>query len=122
MYVISAQSTLLEKVTRKWFCGLCSGSFDVKDDPYSGRLITEKTDKATQEQYVDNLNISKKLNIYYRRVLGQKILAVMTAYELTQENIHDRASICGTLVKKQRNQAILDTVDDGWWNVDHTQK
>lgn len=85
----------------------------MKDDPYSGRLITEKTDKATQEQYVDNLNISKKLNIYYRRVLGQKILAVMTAYELTQENIHDRASICGTLVKKQRNQAILDTVDDG---------
>jgi len=51
----------------KWFARFRTGNFDVKDEPRSGRSITEKSDeiivKVERDKHVSTVEIARELGI-----------------------------------------------------------
>ncbi|KAG5323495.1 SETMR methyltransferase, partial [Pseudoatta argentina] len=81
--VIYGEDTL----ARKWFARFRTRNFDVKDEPRSGRSITEKSDKITEkvkrDKHVSTVEIARELGIDHK-----------------VKNMMDRINICDTLDEK----------------------
>ena len=64
--------TLSKSAARKWFARFRTGNFDVKDEPRSGRLITEKSDKimkkVKRDKHVNTVEIARELGIDHKTV------------------------------------------------------
>jgi len=58
---IYGKDTLSKSAARKWFARFHAGNFDVKDEPHSGRSITEKSDeiivKVERDKHVSTVEI-----------------------------------------------------------------
>ena len=58
---IYGEDTLSKSAARKWFARFRAGNFDVKDEPRSGRSITEKSDeimvKVERDKHVSTVEI-----------------------------------------------------------------
>ena len=59
---IYGEDTLSKLAARKWFARFRTGNFDVKDEPRSGRPITEKSDeimiKVERDKHVSTMEIA----------------------------------------------------------------
>ena len=94
---IYGEDTLSKSTARKWFVRFHAGNFDVKDEPRSGRLITEKSDemvKIERDKHVSTVEIARELNIDHKTVLNhllkagyKKKLDVWVPHELSVKNM-----------------------------------
>jgi len=63
--------TLSKSAARKWFARFGAGNFDVKDEPRSGRPITEKSDEIiVKVERVSTVEIPRELGIDHKTVLN----------------------------------------------------
>jgi len=77
---------------RKWFARFRAGNFDVKDEPCSGRSITEKSDEImVKVERVSTVEIPRELGIDHKTVLNhlhkvgyKKKLDVWVPHELSR--------------------------------------
>jgi len=64
---IYGEDTLSKSAARKWFTHFRAGNFDVKDEPRSGRSITEKSDeimvKVERDKHVSTVEIARELGL-----------------------------------------------------------
>ncbi|GBP93783.1 Histone-lysine N-methyltransferase SETMAR [Eumeta japonica] len=62
------------RVARNWFKRLQSGNFDVKDEPRSGRPVTDKVDaileKVEQDRHINSYDIAEELWMDVKTVLS----------------------------------------------------
>ena len=117
-----------ERRTQEWFVRFCSGNFDVKDRPTSGRPVTEKVDEilqlVEQDRHVSCQEIANALRINHVTVWNHlkkadyaKKLDVWVPHELTQRNLIDRISISETLLKRNEIDPFLKQIitgDEKW--------
>jgi len=132
---IYGEDTLSKSAARKWFARFRAGNFDVKDEPRSGRSITEKSDeiivKVERDKYMSTVEIARKLGIDHKTVLNhlhkaryKKKLDVWMAHELSVRNMMDRINICDTLLKRNEIEPFLKRMitDDEKWIDNPTRK
>jgi len=130
------EDTLSKSAARKWFARFRAGNFDVKDEPRSGRSITEKSDeimiKVEHDKHVSTVEIARELSIDHKTVLnylheaGQKE-ARCFLHELSVRNMMDRINICDTLLKRNEIEPFLKriflkrmiTSDENWITYDN---
>ncbi|XP_011069255.1 PREDICTED: histone-lysine N-methyltransferase SETMAR-like [Acromyrmex echinatior] len=117
-----------ERRTQEWFVRFCSGNFDVKDRPRSGRPVIEKVDEilqlVKQDRHVSCQEIANALRINHMTVWSHlkktgyaKKLDVWVPHELTQRNLIDRISISKTLLKCNEIDPFLKQIitgDEKW--------
>ena len=88
----------------KRFARFRAGNFDVKDEPRSGRPITEKSDeimvKIERDKHVSTVEIARELGIDHKTILNhlhkagyKKKLDVWVPHELSVRNMMDRINI-----------------------------
>ena len=110
---IYGEDTLSKSAARKWFARFRAGNFDVKDEPHSGRPITEKSNeimvKVERDKHVSTVEIARELGIDHKTVLNhlhkagyKKKLDVCVLHELSVRNMMDRINICDTLLKRMK--------------------
>ena len=86
-----------KSAARKCFARFRSRNFNIKDQPRSGRPITEKSDaileKIQQDRHISNHDITYELNIHHQTVLNhlqkagfKKKLDVWGPHELSVKN------------------------------------
>ena len=67
IYAIYCEDTLSKSAARKWFARFHAGNFDMKDEPRSGRPITEKSNeiivKVERDKHVSTVEIARELGI-----------------------------------------------------------
>ena len=63
-----------KSAARKWFARFRTGNFNVKDEPRSGRPITEKSDEIMEkvecDKHVSTVEIARELGIDHKTVLN----------------------------------------------------
>jgi len=104
----------------------------VKDEPRSGRSITEKFDemvKVERDKHVSTVEIARELGIDHKTVLNhlykagyKKNLDVWVPHELSVRNMMDRINICDTLLKRNEIESFLKrmiTGDEKWITYDN---
>ncbi|KAG5324191.1 SETMR methyltransferase, partial [Acromyrmex heyeri] len=99
---IYGEDTLSKSAARKWFARFRTRNFDVKDEPRSGRPITEKSDEIMEKVERD------------KHVSTVEIASV--------KNIMDRINICDTLLKRNEIEPFLKrmiTGDEKWITYDN---
>ena len=69
IYAIYGEDTLSKSAARKWFARFRAGNFDVKDEPRSGRPITEIMVKVERDKHVSTVEIARELGIDHKTVL-----------------------------------------------------
>jgi len=89
----------------------------VKDEPRSGRSITEKSDeimiKIEHDKHVSTEEIAKELGIDHKTVLnhlhkaGYKKKLDVWIPQLSIRNMMDRINICDTLLKRNEIEPFL---------------
>jgi len=70
---IYGEDTLSKLAARKWFARFRAENFDVKDEPRSGRPITEKSDEIiikVERKHVSTVEIARELSIDHKTVLN----------------------------------------------------
>ncbi|GFS97946.1 histone-lysine N-methyltransferase SETMAR [Trichonephila clavipes] len=111
-----------------WFRRFCSGIFDVKDAPRTGKPVVENIDKITKiievYRHVSSRSISQELKIDHKTVLShlrkvglKKKLHVWVPHQLTPKNMMNRISICEALTKRNEIDPFLKrmvTGDEKW--------
>ena len=129
---IYGEDTLSKSAARKWFARFRAGNCDVKDEPRSGRPITEKSDeimKIERDKHVSTVEIARELGIDYKTVLNplhkvgyKKKLDVWVPHELSVRNMMDRINICDTLLKRNETEPFVKrmiTGDEKWITYDN---
>jgi len=125
---IYGEDTLSKSAAWKWFARFRAGNFDVKNEPRSGRPITEKFDeimvKVERDKHVSTVEIARELGIDHKIVLNhlhkagyKKKLDVWIPHELSVRNMMDRINICDTLLKRNEIEPFLKRVitgDEKW--------
>ncbi|EGI59943.1 Histone-lysine N-methyltransferase SETMAR [Acromyrmex echinatior] len=125
---IYGEDTLSKSAAWKWFTRFRTENFDVKDEPRSGRPITEKSDeimeKVERDKHVSTVEIAKELGIDHKIILNhlhkaryKKKLDVWVPYELSVKNMMDRINIYDTLLKRNEIEPFLKrmiTSDEKW--------
>ncbi|GBP68679.1 Histone-lysine N-methyltransferase SETMAR [Eumeta japonica] len=105
-----------------------SGNFDVKDEPRSGRPVTDKVDvilkKVKQDRHISSCYVAEELGIDHKTVLTQlkkagyiKKLDTWVPHELTERNLMNRLLICDSLLKRKETESFLKrliTCDEKW--------
>jgi len=106
----------------------------VKDEPRSGRPITEKSDeimvKVERDKHVSTVEIARELGIDHKIVLNhlykairyKKKLDVWVPHELSVRNMMDRINICDTLLKRNEIESFLKRIitgDEKWITYDN---
>ena len=71
---VDGEGAISKSAARKWFACFCSRNFDVKDEPPSGRPITEKNyeilEKIERDRHMSSHDIVYELNIHHQTVLS----------------------------------------------------
>lgn len=71
---VYGEGTLSKSAARKWFARFRSGNFNVKDEPRSGRPITDKADeileKVKHDKHISSVQIGAELGIDHKTVLN----------------------------------------------------
>ncbi|GFT82475.1 histone-lysine N-methyltransferase SETMAR [Trichonephila clavipes] len=66
--------TVTANYLKFWFRRFCSGIFDVKDAPHTGRPVVENVDKITEiiqvDRHVSSRSITQELKIDHKTVLN----------------------------------------------------
>ncbi|GFT86832.1 histone-lysine N-methyltransferase SETMAR [Trichonephila clavipes] len=102
--------TVTANYVQFWLRRFCSGIFDLKDAPRTGRSVVESIDKITEiikiEWHVSSRSIAQGLKIDRKTVLShlikvgfKKKLHVWVPHHLTPKNMMYRISICEALAK-----------------------
>ncbi|GBP16805.1 Histone-lysine N-methyltransferase SETMAR [Eumeta japonica] len=111
-----------------------SGNFDGKDEPRSGRPVTDKVDaileKAEQDRHISSYGIAQELDIDHRTILTQLEIAEYTEkfktrvpHVLTEGNLMNRVLICDSLFKRNETEPFLKrliTEDEKWITYNKT--
>ncbi|XP_011050932.1 PREDICTED: histone-lysine N-methyltransferase SETMAR-like [Acromyrmex echinatior] len=127
------EDTLSKPTARKWFARFRPRNFDVKDEPRSGRPITEKSDeimeKVKRDKYVSIVEIARELGIDHKTVLNhlhkdgyKKKLDIWVPHELSVKNMMDRINICDTPLKRNEIEPFLKRMiigDEKWIAYDN---
>ena len=86
----------------------------MKDEPRSGRPITEKSDeimvKVERDKHVSTVEIARELGIDNKTLLhkaGYKKKLDWVPHELSVRNMMDRINICDTLLKRDEIEPFL---------------
>lgn len=125
--------TVTANYVQFWFRRFCSGIFDVKDAPRTGRPVVENVDKITEiievDRHVSSRSIAQELKIDHKTVLNhlrkagfKKKLDVWVPHQLTPKNMMDRISICEALAKRNEIDPFLKrmvTGDEKWVTYDN---
>jgi len=134
---VYGEGALSKSAARKWFARFRSGNFDVKDEPRSGRPVTEKVDeileKVQQDKHISSVDVGMELGIDHKTVLNylhykagyKKKLDIWVPHELSAKNMIDRINICDTLLKRNEIDPFLKRVitgDEKWITYDNTRK
>jgi len=108
----------------------------VKDEPCSGRPITEKSDeimvKVERDKNMSTVEIARELGIDHKTILNhlhkagyKKKLDVWVPHELSVRNMMDRINICDTLLKRNEIEPFLKRMiigNEKWITYDPTKK
>ncbi|GFY24906.1 histone-lysine N-methyltransferase SETMAR [Trichonephila clavipes] len=121
-------NTVKANYVQFWFRRFCSGIFDVKDAPRTGRPVVENVGKITEmieiDRHVSSRSIAQELKIGHKTVLNHlrrfgfiKKLVVRVPLQLTPKNMMDRISICKALAKRNETDPFhkwMVTGDKKW--------
>ncbi|GBP58691.1 Histone-lysine N-methyltransferase SETMAR [Eumeta japonica] len=98
------------RVAQNWFKCFQSSNFDIKDEPRSGRPVTDKVDaileKVEQDWDISSYDITEELGIDNKPVLTNlkeaaytKKLHTWVSHELTERNLMNCVHICDSILK-----------------------
>ncbi|GFW94162.1 histone-lysine N-methyltransferase SETMAR [Trichonephila clavipes] len=125
---VSGADIVTANYVQFWFRRFCSGIFDVKDAPHTGRSVVEDVDKISElievDRHVSSSSIAQDLKIDHKTVLNhlckvgfKKKFDVWVPHQLTPRNMMDRISICKALAKRNEIDPFLKrmvTGDEKW--------
>ncbi|GFX99641.1 histone-lysine N-methyltransferase SETMAR [Trichonephila clavipes] len=130
---VNGDDTVTANYVQFWFLRYCSGIFDVKFAPRTGRPVVKNVDKIPKiievNRHVSSHSITQELNIDNKTVFGylSKVgfkmkLDVWVQHQLTPKNNMDRISICEALDKVNEIGPFLKwivTEDEKWVTYDN---
>ena len=109
-YDIYGQKSWTERQCQNWFARFCSGDFDLKDAPRSGRptevggdkikAMIENNQRSTTREIAEKLNISHTCVERHLKQLGYvNKLNIWVPYKLNEIQPTKRISICDSLLR-----------------------
>ena len=107
--------TLSKSAARKWFARFRAGKHDVKDEPRSGRSITEKSDeimvKVERDKHVSTVEFARHRpqNSFksFTQSWIQKEARCLDSSRVEVRNMMDRINIYDTLLKQNEIEPFL---------------
>ncbi|GBP42925.1 P protein [Eumeta japonica] len=117
LFVLMEPKAASIRVAQNWFNRFHSGNFDVKDEPRSGRPVTDKVDAISEKNKVGILGlmtIAEDLAIDHKTVLTHlkkagrtKKLDARVSHELTERRLMNCVLICDSLLKCNETEPSL---------------
>ena len=128
MYDVYSEKSLTERQCQNWFARFCSGDFNFKDAPHSGRPIEVEYDKIkamiknnrrnTTREIAEKLNISHTCVERHLKQLGYvNKLDIWVPYKLNEIQLTKRISTCDSLLKCNETDPFLMRIitgDEKW--------
>ena len=120
LYDVYGEKSLTERQCQNWFAHFCSGDFDLKDAPCSGRP-NEVDDGETKAMIKNNRRsmkreIAEKLNISHacvKRLSNVNELDIRVPNKLNAIQLTKRISNCDSLPKRNETDQVLERIITG---------
>lgn len=104
---------LSEKNCREWFQRFKTGDFDVEDKAHripskkfedeELQVLLDENYAQTQEQLADKLNVTQQTILLLLHQIGKiQKEGIWVSYELSEQNMEQRKTICEVLIERQR--------------------
>lgn len=125
-----------ERKCQRWFAKFRSGNFNLKNEPGSGRrsmvdedalrAVVEEDPRQTLDELQERIGIDRTTIFRHIKAMGKTSKAgVWVPHQLTEGNKLQRASICNSLLSRNKNDPFLERIvtgDEKWVMYDNPKR